>query len=593
MMARALVMLAAAVAHVAARDAPTLTAEGESIFVDANDLVLRSNEIAGTGDDGDDDGPKEVSFALLYSTVNALSAKVSGLEQTVKELRTELDEVRGTGTAERSGITFDDVATTEEVADEVESLEGAVESLAGNADAKSTATNVRIDTLTKDVAGFADTKATVADLAKKMAYVLSHAENVTACAADGTVHSGDGDCVDPIPQCPKPSTPGNEATMVLSSTFIIPGTTAKYACPKEGTFLQGNEVRTCSQQTEKFTGSDPACLACNVLNCKLCAGGQDKCAECEYGHDLSLDKKACSERKDSIIVLEGGVPNARHNHNFVEQLEANSAKWGRVLPSLPYTATNGAGALIKGTLYHINEDYRTNTGVYYKLPAGATKWESFPSMGNNADVTPASFFATLNGVGTKEDGFYCFSTKSSAVFKPGENKWTQLEMYSSDKVRNRGATAVVGSKIYLLGGITQAGQVVDQVDVLDTSSGRWAQGTAMKSARGNHAAASFGGKIFVFGGYAQIGVAIDVVEMFDPKTSNWAKLTAMPEAWAEMTTGPLPVFANGVVLIPHSYRNKRAIVGSLKYDTIKDTWVEGPKMNYPCGRYVALIGSRD
>ena len=161
--------------------------------------------------------------------------------------------------------------------------------------------------------------------------------------------------------------------------------------------------------------------------------------------------------------------------------------------------------------------------------------------------------------------------------------------YSSDKVRNRGATAVVGSKIYLLGGITQAGQVVDQVrrstlcvrfwlgpalswyrplqaahpfihphalfptllpaispslphsppfrarsyilplapihflslprsfllsflsflssprsfsgqvDVLDTSSGRWAQGTAMKSARGNHAAASFGGKIFVFG----------------------------------------------------------------------------------------------
>ena len=70
-------------------------------------------------------------------------------------------------------------------------------------------------------------------------------------------------------------------------------------------------------------------------------------------------------------------------------------------------------------------------------------------------------------------------------------------------------------------------------------------------------------------------MAIDVVEMFDPKTSNWAKLTAMPEAWAEMTTGPLPVFANGVVLIPHSYRNKRGIVGSLKYDTIKDTWVEG------------------
>ena len=64
-----------------------------------------------------------------------------------------------------------------------------------------------------------------------MQYVLSHAENVSACADDGEVHAGNGECVDPIPSCPKPETPSNEGTMTLSSEFIIPGVTAKYAQP--------------------------------------------------------------------------------------------------------------------------------------------------------------------------------------------------------------------------------------------------------------------------------------------------------------------------------------------------------------------------
>ena len=43
----------------------------------------------------------------------------------------------------------------------------------------------------------------------------------------------------------------------------------------------------------------------------------------------------------------------------------------------------------------------------------------------------------------------------------------------------------------------------------------------------------------------------------------------------------------------YRYRNKNVIPGSLKYDAVKDTWVQGPRMIRPVGRYVALLGSRD
>ena len=64
----------------------------------------------------------------------------------------------------------------------------------------------------------------------QQAYLLAHSANVTACASTGDVHTGDGTCVDPVPQCPTPTAP-RSGTVRLSADFIIPGVTAEYACP--------------------------------------------------------------------------------------------------------------------------------------------------------------------------------------------------------------------------------------------------------------------------------------------------------------------------------------------------------------------------
>ena len=397
--------------------APTISAEGNEgkIYADATDLVLRST----------DDG-SEISVLHLSGTVAVMTGKIATLEAA-------LAAVRGTST-EAATLSLDDVATKDGMANAIDAAAAALQSeLLGDTAAKSKATNARVDQLVKDLAGFDETKKTVGALAKDVAYVLSHTANATACAADGTVHAGDGECVDPIPSCPKPQAPTNQGVMTLSSTFIIPGVTATYTCPKEGTFLLGPDTRTCLLKTGKFDATDPDCKDCNVLNCKLCAGAQDTCGKCSYGHDLSANKKACEERKDTVFVLEGGVPNARHSYRSLSMLPPNGGSWQNVFPSMPFSATNAAGSIIKGTIYYCNEDYRSRTGVYYKLAPGSTKWVPFPGMGGGADVTPSSFFATINGQSTKADGFYVFSKKSSYV---GASLGAILKTCSARRARN-------------------------------------------------------------------------------------------------------------------------------------------------------------
>jgi N-acetylneuraminic acid mutarotase len=250
-------------------------------------------------------------------------------------------------------------------------------------------------------------------------------------------------------------------------------------------------------------------------------------------------------------------------------LEPNAGAWSELLPHVghPFTSTSGTGALIKGTIYSVN--YVNNVGSYMKLGPGSRSWEEFTNMeADGKGVTPASFYATLNGVGKKEDGFYIFSRSASAVYKPNEGQWTYLPMHSDSDARSNGATVAIKNLIYLLGGAIGGSTVSENVDVFDASTGKFSGGVAMLSARKDHGAATYGGKIFVFGGSDARGRLIDTVEMFDPAAAQWSAKTKAPMQMSGMSTGQLPVFANGEVLIPYTYRNDRTTENSLKYDAV-------------------------
>ena len=104
-----------------------------------------------------------------------------------------------------------------------------------------------------------------------------------------------------------------------------------------------------------------------------------------------MDKDSCDERKDTIIVLEGGIPNARHNYNSLSMLEPNAGAWSNLLPSCPYSSTMASGALIKGTIYMATYEYRSKAGVYMKLEQGSRFVTAPPSAHNASPLpTPAS-----------------------------------------------------------------------------------------------------------------------------------------------------------------------------------------------------------
>lgn len=86
---------------------------------------------------------------------------------------------------------------------------------------------------------------------------------------------------------------------------------------------------------------------------------------------------------------------------------------------------------------------------------------------------------------------------------------------------------------------------------------------------------------------------LSLVESFDPASGEWSSKSPMPEAWEYMSTGPMPVYPNGVALIPFSYKTSSAggIVASLEYDTKNDSWAQGPVPAVASGKYVVVQGA--
>lgn len=172
--------------------------------------------------------------------------------------------------------------------------------------------------------GLPQTQQAVAALALDVNTLLAHAANVTSCAAGGNIHTGNGTCVDPVPQCQPPVAPQNGA-VALSSHYIIPGTTATYTCSGTNTFVAGPTVRTCNASTQQFNGVAPQCLVCGVVNCLQCVNAVNNCIRCATGHDLSSDGSQCVVRSNTAVLFGGQRAGSRHNFNNVQVLQPNAA----------------------------------------------------------------------------------------------------------------------------------------------------------------------------------------------------------------------------------------------------------------------------
>ncbi|KZN52338.1 hypothetical protein N474_23130 [Pseudoalteromonas luteoviolacea CPMOR-2] len=104
-------------------------------------------------------------------------------------------------------------------------------------------------------------------------------------------------------------------------------------------------------------------------------------------------------------------------------------------------------------------------------------------------------------------------------------------------VRNSAASAVIGDKIYVIGGRTSGENSVNlqDVEVYDSKKGSWAFVAPLPVAAGGLSASVLNGKIIVTGGEVfgpknnwKAGQAFKQVWSYDPQTDSWEALPDMP-----------------------------------------------------------------
>lgn len=108
---------------------------------------------------------------------------------------------------------------------------------------------------------------------------------------------------------------------------------------------------------------------------------------------------------------------------------------------------------------------------------------------------------------------------SLEVYDPAFDAWTVLPSMPTPRVGP--AAAVVGNKIYVIGGFTRSTWSANPVmEVYDINSGQWSTGPSKPTPCSWARAAVWHDKIYVFGGVGQ--GYFNVGEVFDPATNTWS-----------------------------------------------------------------------
>lgn len=169
------------------------------------------------------------------------------------------------------------------------------------------------------------------------------------------------------------------------------------------------------------------------------------------------------------------------------------------------------------------------------------------------------------------------------------------------------ATAVVGHKVYLIGGSVFEKAKFDRgilgpygistVEVYDTQTNAWQKGTDMPTPRHAAKAAVVNGTIFVFGGWnGPVDFALRKypvnVEAYNPRTDTWIQKQDMPVPRVDFDIG---VVDGKIYLIGGSMRagGGESLNRVDVYNPITDTWVKGREMPTPRSSLrLAVVGNR-
>jgi N-acetylneuraminic acid mutarotase len=123
------------------------------------------------------------------------------------------------------------------------------------------------------------------------------------------------------------------------------------------------------------------------------------------------------------------------------------------------------------------------------------------------------FAGGLNGFDPATQKFY--SLVENYNFET--QKWTTTSLSES---KTAYGAAVTGSKVYIVGGITQ-NSVSDKIEIYDFKTGNWSMKT-LPVARGWVATVAMGNKLIIAGGITSNNLPTNRVDIYDVETGEWS-----------------------------------------------------------------------
>jgi N-acetylneuraminic acid mutarotase len=313
-------------------------------------------------------------------------------------------------------------------------------------------------------------------------------------------------------------------------------------------------------------------------------------------------KRVCATAAAALILLIAR-PGARAQGQWVK------------LASFPDPCPELLGASANGKVYVFGGLLGNNVkGLVYEYDPAANTWTKKKKM-----PLPAHHVM----VAGYRDKIYLFG--GGGVLVPGGPNWVPLDnAWEYDPIadswkaltpmptaRGAGVAALVGNKIYVLGGAsvhpgqkivgltpTLAHRSLDANEAYDPATNKWETRSPMPTARNHMAVGVVNGKIYVLGGRVGsvfvVASGTDVVEEYDPATDSWGYARArMPTARSGTAYG---TYGGKIYVAGGEFLNAQ-IVGAFRdleaYDPATDTWaILAPlalPRNAPAG---AVLGNR-
>lgn len=212
-----------------------------------------------------------------------------------------------------------------------------------------------------------------------------------------------------------------------------------------------------------------------------------------------------------------------------------------ILPGPPELLTGSAMVSDNGSVFLMggyNDTYESSKSAY-RYDIRAMKWSNLTPMPHALDGISGSVIKGKIYIpgGYSGDSHY---DPTTYVYEISTDRWSSLATEQTPPGRARYKAAVLGDRLYVLGGFISWNQTTDLVYYLNTTTAIWHQAPSMHIPRAGFAASSGNNTILVAGGYnfSLFGSTFySSAERFDGV--NWSWIDDIPDntGWGFMASG--------------------------------------------------------